>query len=105
MDRVGHIKNGNRSRSQSSREVRNKTQCNTIEMAALILGNNLQSDRFFINFIAAGDFDESNLSTIGSANKRGNSKALLSVGNKVLSGDLRTVDQLNDIFSLNFFIR
>ena len=39
----------------------------------------------FINFIAAGDFDESNLSTIGSANKRGNSKALLSVGNKVLS--------------------
>ena len=37
----------------------------------------------FINFIAAGDFDESNLSTIGSANKRGNSKALLSVGNKV----------------------
>jgi len=68
MDRVGHIRNGNRSRSQSSREVRNKTQSNTIEMAALIL--------------AAGDFDESNLSTIGSANKRGNSKALLSVGNK-----------------------
>jgi len=68
MDRVGHIKNGNRSRSQSSREVRNKTQSSTIEMAALIL--------------AAGDFDESNLSTIGSANKRGNSKALLSVGNK-----------------------
>ena len=51
MDRVGHIKNGNRSRSQSSREVRNKTQCNTIEMAALILGNNLQSDRFILSIL------------------------------------------------------
>ena len=42
----------------------------------------------FTIFIAAGDFDESNLSTIGSANKRGNSKALLSVGNKVLFSNL-----------------
>ena len=47
MDRVGHIKNGNRSRSQSSREVRNKNQSNTIEMAALVLGSNLQSEGFF----------------------------------------------------------
>ena len=102
MDRVGHIRNGNRSRSQSSREVRNKTQSNTIEMAALILGNKLLliirgegmqiQTLVYINnyfFIAAGDFDESNLSTIGSANKRGNSKALLSVGNKVLFSDFK----------------
>lgn len=57
-----------RIRTLSDNHGRTQIHSHKHEMAALIL--------------AAGDFDESNLSRIGGSDHRGNSKALLSVGNK-----------------------